>query len=85
MADQPSSTAAKKSTKKGGGVVKFVRDLIKRPGKSFDCDDSASQSNSTQVSVSSAFGAHDPTQGNDAGSPEPTASSKYIDYIFKLV
>ena len=79
MADQPSSAAAKKSKKKGRGVVKFVRDLIKRPGKSVN--DSASQSNLTQVSVSSAFGTHDSAQGNDAGSAEPTASSKYIDFI----
>ena len=79
MADQLSSTAAKKSQKKGGGVVTFVRDLIKRPGKS--AKDSASQSNSTQVSVSSAFGTQDSAQGDDVGSPEPTATSKYIDSI----
>jgi hypothetical protein len=72
MADQPSSTAAKKSQKKGRGIVKRVRDLIKRPKPA---NDSASQSNS--ASVSSAFGAHDPVPDNDAGSGEPTASSKY--------
>ena len=78
MADQPSSTAAKKSKKKGGSRVKLFRDLIKRP---ISANDSASQSNSTWVSVSSAFGAHDPVPGNDAGNAEPTAStfsSKYI-------
>ena len=74
MADQPSSTETKKSKKKGGGVVKFVRDLIKRPSKSGT--DSAIQSNSTH---SSAFGAHSSAhwQGNDAGIAEPMASSKY--------
>ena len=65
MADQPSSTAAKKmkNLKKGGGkAVKFVQDLFKRPKSA---NDSASQSNSTR--------------GNDAGSTELTASCKYID------
>ena len=80
MADQLSPAAAKKSKKKGGGLVTFVRDLIKRPGKS--AKDSASQSNSTQVSVSAAFGTQDSAQGNDVGSPEPTDSSKCIDSIF---
>ena len=79
MSDQPSSTAAKISKKKGGGIVKFVRDLIKRPSKS--AKDLASQSSSTQVSLSSAIGAHDSAQGNDSGSAEPTALSKYIDSI----
>ena len=79
MADQLSSTAAKKSQKKGGGVVTFVRDLIKRPGK--PAKDLASLSNSTQVSVSSAVGDHDSAHGNDAGSAEPTSLSKYIDTI----
>ena len=77
MADQSSSTAATKSKKKSGGVVKFVRDMIKRPGKS--AKDWASQSNSTQLSVSSA--AHESAQGNDAGIAEPMTSSKYIDFI----
>ena len=74
MADQTSSTEAKKSKKKGGGVVKFVRDLIKRPSKSGT--GSASQSNATH---SSAFGAHDSAhwQGNDAAIAEPMVSSKY--------
>jgi hypothetical protein len=78
MADQPSSTATKKLKKKGEGVVKFVRDLIKRPSSA---NDLASQSNSTQVSVSTAFGAHDSAHGNDAGSAEAMASSEYIQYI----
>ena len=77
MADQPSSTAAKKSKKMGGGVVKFVRNLIKRPSKL--APDSTSHSNSTQASVSSA--AHDSAQGNDAGSAEPMVSSECIIFI----
>ena len=74
MADQL-STAAKKSKKKGGGTVNFFRDLIKRPKPA---KDSASQ---TQVSVSSASGAHDPDTGNDARSTKSIASSKYIGSI----
>ena len=81
MADQPSSTAAKKSKKKGGGVVKLIRDLIKRPESA---NDLASQSKSTQVSVSSASGVHDPVPGNDAGGAEPMVSSKYIGFILVL-
>ena len=73
MADQPSSTAAMKSKKKGGKVKKLFRDLIKRPKSA---NDSASQSNSTPVSVSSAFDAHDLAPGNDAGGTK--SSSKYI-------
>ena len=71
MADQPSSTAAKKSKKKDGGMVKLFRDLVKRPKSA---NNSTSQSNSTRVSVSSAFVAHDPVPENDTGSAEPTAS-----------
>ena len=76
MADQPSSTAVKKSKKKGGGIIKkLFRDLIKR---SQSVDDLASQFklNSTR--------AHNPVPGNDAGSAEPMASSKYIGSIFML-
>ena len=69
--DQPSSIAAKKLKKKGGDIVKLFRGLFKRP------NDSASQSNSTKVSVSS-FGTHDLVPGNDAGGAEPMASSEYI-------
>ena len=69
MADQPSSTAAKKSQKKGAGIVKRIRDLIKRPKPA---NDSASQSNSA-----SPIGAHDSVPENDAGSAEPT-TSRYI-------
>ena len=69
MADQPSSTAAKKSKKKGGGIVNLFRDLIKRPKSA---NDSASQSNSARVSDSSTFGTHDPVP---AGSAEPTNST----------
>ena len=81
MADQHSSTVAKKSKKKGRDVVKLFRNLIKQPKSA---NDSASQSNSTRVSVSSAFGAQGSVPGNDAGSAEPTASSKYIDFILVL-
>ena len=77
MADQPSSTAANKPKKNGGSLVKFVRDLIKRPNKSGN--NSTSQSNLTKASVASA--AHRSAQGNDAGIAEPTASSKYVDFI----
>ena len=71
MADQILPTA-RKSKKKSIGIGKFVRDLIKPPKSA---NDSARQSNSTRVSVSSASGAHN---GTDAGNVEPTASSKYI-------
>ena len=71
MADQPSSIAAKKAKKKGGDMVKRVRDLFKRP-KSIN--DSASQSNLIRVSLSPALGDHDSVQGNGAGSTEPTVS-----------
>jgi hypothetical protein len=91
MADQTSPTAAKKSKKKcwdlmksykkGRGIGKRVLDVIRQPKSA---NDSASQSNSTRVSVSSASGAHDPLPGTDAGSAEPTASSKYIGSIFVL-
>ena len=53
-------------------MVKLFRDLLKQP------KDSASQSSSTRVS---AFRVHDSVLGNDAGSAEETASSKYIDYM----
>ena len=79
MADQPSST--KKSKKKGGEMVKRVRDLFKRT-KSIN--DLASQSNLTRVSVASALGDHDPVPGNEAGSTEPTVSGKYINSILVL-
>lgn len=78
----PSSTAAKKSKKKGGGVVIFFRDLIERP-KSANA--SASQPNSTRVSVSSVSGVHDLVPGNDAGTAEPTASGKFIGSISMLL
>ena len=70
--------AVKRSKKKGGGVYKLVRDLIKRPKSAAGGTDSASQSNPTQVSISSASGAHDPIPGTVAGSAEPTASSKCV-------
>jgi hypothetical protein len=70
MADQLSSTAAKKLKMKGRGIVKPFQDLFKRP-----------KSSSAQVSTSSAFGAHDSVPGNDAGSAEATVSSKHIGSI----
>ena len=73
MADQPTSTAAKKSKKKGGGVVNLFQNLIKRPKPANDSASISSQSNLTRVS---AFGADDPSPGNDEGSAEMTASSK---------
>jgi hypothetical protein len=79
MADQTSPTAAKKSNKKGGCIskaAKRVLDLFNTRPKSVD--DSASQLNSTRVSVSSASGAHDPILATDEGSIEPIASSKHI-------
>ena len=75
MADQ--HLAAKKSKKKDGGMVKLFRNLA-------TSNDSASRLNSTQISVSSASGAHDYVLGNGAGSAEPMASSKYIDSILVL-
>jgi hypothetical protein len=61
IADQPTSTstAAKKSQKKGGGIVKRIWNLIKRPKPG---NDPASQNS---ASVSSAVGAHDPVPEND--------------------
>ncbi len=55
--------------------MNFFRDWIKRP-KSTNA--SASQPNSSRVSVFSASGAHDLALENDAGSTEPIASWKYI-------
>ena len=78
MVDQPSSSAAKKSKKKGRGM-KLLRDLFKLPN-SLAANDSASQS---MVSVS-AFGAHDPVPGKDAGGSGPTVSSKYIGSILVI-
>lgn len=74
MANQTLPTAAKKLKKKCRVVAKLVSDLIKRPKSA-----SASQSNS--ISVSS----HDPVPETDAGSAEPTASSKYIGSILSSV
>ena len=71
MADQTSLTA-KKSKKKSMGIGRFFRDLIKRPKSA---NDSASQSNSTRVSVSSASGVQ---HGTDAGNVDTTTSSKHI-------
>ena len=62
-------------------MKKFLRDLFNRPKSA---NNSASQSNSTLVSVSSASGAHDPVPGYDSGSAEPTTSSKYIGSILVL-
>jgi len=68
MADQHSSTAKKKSTKKGGAnFLKPVWDLIKRR-KSANA--AANPSNLNPGSASSASGVHDHVPVNDA---EPTA------------
>jgi hypothetical protein len=73
--DHPSSTAANKSKKKFGDIVKRL--LFKRPNP---VNDSASQSNFlTQVPGSSPLGGRSPVLGSGVGSIEPTASSKYID------
>ena len=83
MADQNLTSAAKKSKKKGRGIAKLFRDLTKQPQSATDnLNDLASQSNSTRVSVFSAFGAHDSVPGNDAGSAEP---SKFIVFILVLL
>ena len=72
MADQASSTAAKKSKKKDGGIEKLFQNLIKRP-KSTN-DSASSKSNSTRVSVSE-FSDHDLVV-----SAEPKASSMYTGF-----
>ena len=77
MAARPSSAAATVWRT----FLKPFRDCIERP-KSANA--SARPSNPTQVSVSSASGAHDPVPGNDAGSAERTALSKYIGSISVL-
>ena len=64
-------------------MVKLFRDLIKQP-KSAN-DSATSQSNSTRVSVSSAFGVRDSVPVNDAGSVKSTASSKYIDFYLSVI
>ena len=66
------SVAAKKSKKKGGGVVKLIQNLIKRPNKS--ANELASQSTLAQVSAVS----QDSVSGNVVESAEPADSSKYI-------
>ena len=66
------SVAAKKSKKKGGGVVKLIQNLIKRSNKS--ANDMASQSTLAQVSAVS----QDSVLGNVVESVEPAVSSKYI-------
>ncbi len=80
MDDRSSSTAAKKS-KKSGGIVNFFRDQIKRPKSA---NTSASQPDSSRISVFSASGAHDLVPENDTGSVEPTASGKYIGVILVI-
>ena len=77
MADQLSSTTAKKTKKKG--MVNLFRDLIKRPKPA-----NSSASQSSQVSVSPAFGDNDPAPGYNAGSVELIGSSKDIDSILVL-
>ena len=64
------SVAAEKLKKKGGGVVKLIQNLIKRPNKS--ANDLASQSTLAQVSAVS----QDSVSGNVVESVEPAVSSK---------
>ena len=68
MADQPSSPA--------GRVLKTLLKPFRRLKRSKSTNASASRSNPTRAS-----GAHDSVPGNDAGSAEWTASSKYIGSI----
>jgi len=76
-----SSTATKKLKIKDGSKRKRFLDSFKglKSGNA-----SASQPNSTRVSISSASIDHDPGQGNDAGNAEPAASGKYSSAILEL-
>ena len=76
-----SSTATKKLKIKDGSKRKRIVDWF-RGLKSGNA--SATQPNSTRVSISSASD-HDPGQGNDAGNPEPTASGKHGNPISELL
>jgi hypothetical protein len=76
---QPSSTATKKSKKKGGiNLFKPIRDLFKKPNAL------ASQSNSNRGSIDSASGTHNSGLGNDAGPTEQTDLGKFIEPILVL-
>lgn len=72
MYDQRSSTVAKKSQKKDGGIVKRIRDLIKRPKPANDSDSAVSASQSNSASVSFAYGSQ--VSENDARGADTTAS-----------
>ena len=75
MADESSSTTAKKSKAKGGSKRKRVLGWFK-PLKSAIA--SASQPNFIRAPVSSASGAHDPGPGNNAEIVEMSASGECI-------
>jgi hypothetical protein len=79
MANQHSSTAERKLTKKGGAnFLKRIWDLIKRP-KSGNAE--ANPSNLNPGSVSSAS-VHEPVPGKDGGgTAEPTAAREFIGSI----
>ena len=76
-----SSTATKKSKLKDGSKRRRFLDWFKglKSGNA-----SATQPNSTRVSISSTSGGHDLGQGNDAGNAEPTASGKHGNAISEL-
>jgi hypothetical protein len=83
MANQRSSTTEKKSRKKGGtSFLKPIWDLIKRP-KSANA--AANPSNLNPGSVPSVSGVHDPVQGNDAGTAQPTAAREFLGSISMLL
>lgn len=83
MANQRPSTTEKKSKKKGGtSFLQPILDLIKRP-KSVNA--AANPSNLNPGSVSSVSGVHDPVQGNDAGTAQPTAARLFLGSISMLL
>ena len=82
MANQRPSTTEKKSKKKGGtSFLQPIWDLIKRP-KSANAAANQSNLNPGSVSVS---GVHDPVQGNDAGTAQPTAARLFLGSISMLL
>ena len=82
MANQRPSTTEKKSKKKGRtSFLQPIWDLIKRP-KSVNAAANPSNLNPGSVSVS---GVHDPVQGNDAGTAQPTADRLFLGSISMLL
>ena len=83
MANQRPSTTEKKSKKKGGtSFLQPIWDLIKRPKSA---NTAANPSNLNPGSVSSVSGVHDPVQGNDAGTAQPTAARLFLGPISMLL